>query len=124
MDWFDCMKYNTHYVYWIEQTSVTVALQKSVLHFYDKGQKIHLVVQCIQCWHEKCITLYHLGEKAKDIGENATKSEMVADDAWEIAEDIEVCVVHNWWWISPLFSNGRTVKVSKILYTQNVDFTI
>ncbi|XP_078356048.1 laminin subunit alpha-1-like [Oculina patagonica] len=30
-----------------------------------------------------------IGEKAKDIGENATKSEMVADDAWEIAEDIE-----------------------------------
>ena len=43
----------------------------------------------------KWVTWYDLGEKAKTIGENATQSEMTADDAWEKAEEIEVCLVYS-----------------------------
>jgi len=37
--------------------------------------------------------LYHLGEEAGDLAENATQSKMMADDAWERAEEVEVLFI-------------------------------
>jgi len=48
--------------------------------------------------------LYHLGEKARDLGENATQSKMVADEAWEIAEEVEVLLVPRDLFIDPVKS--------------------
>ena len=54
----------------------------------------------------KRVTWCYLGEKTEEIGENSTQSKMVADDAWEKAEEIEVCVVCD----AQAISNQDTTK--------------